>query len=196
MKYIEVDDNFYKKIRNYAVFIPIIEVNGKDHILFEKRSSIVPQPGEVSFPGGSLAENEDFKDAAIRETMEELNLHEREIELLGYSSMIINRSNRHIKSFFGRINKKLEDIKFNIEVEEIFTVDIDYLKSNPPKKYSALMNMQFPEDFPFDKIPNGEDYNFGRSFHTIYFYDTNPIIWGLTAKLLKDFISQEDYNRS
>lgn len=188
MKYLEVDDKFYKKIRNYAVFIPLIEINGKDHILFEVRSSFVPQPGEVSFPGGSLEEGEDFKEAAIRETREELNLHEKDIEYLGYSSMLINKSNRHVKAYYGRIKKKLEDIDYNIEVERLFTIDIDYLKNNPPKKYRTQLKMEFPDDFPFEKIPNGVNYNFYPIFHSLYFYDTNPIIWGLTAELLKNFV--------
>lgn len=190
MKKIEVDDNLYKKIRNYAVFIPIIKVNGKDHILFEKRSSIVPQPGEVSFPGGSLELNESFKDAAIRETREELNLHERDLKFLGYSSMLLNRFDRHIKSFYGRINKSLEDINYNMEVETIFTVDIDYLINNPPKEYITKCRLEFPEDFPFEKIPNGKNYNFAVGYNKIYFYDTNPTIWGMTAELLKNFIDK------
>ena len=47
MKNLLVDDEFYDKIKNYAVLIPIIEVDGKDHILFEVRSKNIPQPGEV-----------------------------------------------------------------------------------------------------------------------------------------------------
>lgn len=188
MKKIEVDDKFYKTIRNYAVFIPIIKIKGKDHILFEVRSSIIPQPGEVSFPGGSLEENEDFKMAAIRETREELNLHEKDIEYLGYSSMLINRLNRHVKAFYGRINKNLEEIKYNIEVEKLFTVDIEYLLNNPPKKYIAELKTLPPDDFPFEKLPNGRDYNFFPAYHNFYFYDTNPTIWGLTGELLNDFI--------
>lgn len=188
MKNIQVDDNFYKQIRNYAVFIPIIEVDDKDHILFEVRSSIVPQPGEVSFPGGSLEENETFKMAAIRETREELNLHEKDIDYLGYSSMTLTRHKRHVKAFYGRINKNLEEIRYNMEVENLFTVDLDFLKDNPPKRYRAEFKMIFPDDFPFEKIPGGPKYNFYPLFHDMYFYDTDPVIWGLTAGLLKDFI--------
>ena len=98
MKYLEVDDVFYNKLKNFAVFIPIVKVSGKDHILLEVRSKIVSQPGEVSFPGGSVEEGEDFKTAAIRETMEELLLKREEIEFLGYSSMLLNSSYRHVKS--------------------------------------------------------------------------------------------------
>lgn len=108
MKSLLVDDEFYAKLKSYAVFIPLIEIDGEDHILFEVRSQNIAQPGEVSFPGGRLEEGEGFKDAALRETMEELLLANEDIEYLGYSSMILNSSFRHIKSFYGRIKKKLK----------------------------------------------------------------------------------------
>lgn len=188
MKYLKVDDDFYEKLSFYAVFIPIIEVNGKDHILFEKRSELVRQPGEVSFPGGGLEEGENFKDAAIRETMEELLLEETDIEYLGYSSTILTSSNSYIKSFYGRINKNFDEIKYNKEVESIFTVDIDFLKTNPPVTYVCPYRLNFPQGFPFEKIPNGIDYKFVAGVSELSFYDTEPVIWGLTARLLKRFI--------
>lgn len=188
MKHLQVDDNFYEKIKSYAVFIPIIKVDGKDHILFQVRSHIVSQAGEVSFPGGSVEEGEDFKMAAIRELKEELLLEDDEIEYLGYSSMIFNSSYRYVKSFYGRINKKLDQIKYNDEVESIFAVDIDYFKNNPPKIYKAKYKIDFPEDFPFEKIPNGKNYKFWTGYNKFYFYDTDPVIWGMTARMLKVFI--------
>ena len=192
MKNLLVDDEFYAKIKNYALFIPIIEVDGKDHILLEVRSKHITQPGEVSFPGGSVEKGEDFKDAAIRETMEELTLDRKYIEYQGYSSMILSSTYSLIKAFYGRINKNMEEIKYNEEVASIFTVDIDYFKKNEPIMYRAPYEMIFPEDFPFDKIPNGKDYEFVTGFHDMYFYDTNPVIWGLTAKLLKNYIGSLD----
>lgn len=194
MKKLLVDDDFYAKITNYAVFIPIIKVEDKDHILLEVRSQHIPQPGEVSFPGGRVEEGESFKDAAIRETMEELLLDRSDIEYMGYSSMILSSSYRHIKAFYGRINKNIEEIKYNEEVESIFAIDIDYLKENQPIMYRTSYKMDFPEDFPFEKIPNGRDYKFIMGSNDMYFYDTNPVIWGLTAKLLKNFIGSLDKN--
>lgn len=193
MKNLLVDDDFYNKIKNYAVLIPIIEVDGKDHILLEVRSQHIAQPGEVSFPGGRVEEGEDFKDAAIRETMEELLLDREDIEYMGYSSMIFNSSYRHIKAFYGRINKKIEEIKYNEEVESIFAVDIEYLERKQPIMYTAPYKMEFPKDFPFDKIPKGRDYKFSTGYYEIFFYDTKPVIWGLTAKLLKNFIESKKY---
>ena len=194
MKSLLVDDEFFDKIKNYAVFIPIIKVDGKDHILFELRSKHIRQPGEVSFPGGKLELGETFRDAAIRETMEELLLDRTDIEYLGYSSMILNSSYRHVKAFYGRIHKNIEEIKYNEEVESVFSVDIDYLKNNQPIMYRAPYRMEFPDDFPFEKIPNGRDYKFFTGYYEVYFYDTNPVIWGLTARLLKNFIESLEEN--
>lgn len=192
MKNLLVDDEFYQKIKNYAVFIPLIKIDGKDHVLLEIRGKNIAQAGEVSFPGGKLEENESFKDAAIRETMEELLLERGDILYMGYSSMILNSSYMHIKSFYGRINKNIEEIKYNEEVESIFAVSVDFLKKNQPIMYRAPYKMEFPNDFPFEKIPNGRDYKFVSLYHDMYFYDTNPVIWGLTAKLLKNFIESLD----
>lgn len=193
MKNLIVDDEFYEKIRDYAVFIPIIKVDGKDHILLEVRSQHITQPGEVSFPGGKVETGEDFKDAAIRETMEELLLDRDDIEYLGYSSMIFNSNYTHVKAFYGRIDKKIEEIKYNEEVESVFAVSIDFLEKNEPIMYRAPYKMDFPEDFPFDKIPKGRDYSFQTGYYEVYFYDTKPVIWGLTAKLLKNFIESKRY---
>lgn len=188
MKKLLVDDDFYNKLRNFAVFIPIIEIDGKDHILLEVRSAHISQPGEVSFPGGRVEEGESFKEAALRETMEELCLDYSDIEYMGYSSMSLNSSYRYVKSFYGRIKKKFEDIKYNEEVESVFAVDIDYLKDNPPIRYRSPYKVDYPKDFPFDKIPNGQEYRAWRGYSDLYFYDTEPVIWGLTARLLKNFI--------
>lgn len=40
MKSLLVDDEFFDKIKNYAVFIPIIKVDGKDHILLSLGQNI------------------------------------------------------------------------------------------------------------------------------------------------------------
>ena len=37
---------------NSAVLLPIVIIDNTEFVLFQKRSSTVRQPGEVSFPGG------------------------------------------------------------------------------------------------------------------------------------------------
>ena len=177
MKNLQVDEKFYKKLSKYAVFIPIINIDGKDHILFEVRSDIVSQKGEVSFPGGGVNEGESFEMAAIRECREELNLGEKDISLKGYP--ILSK-----KEYLSKVIEPL--MRYNKDIT------LDYLKNNPPKKYRAKLLMDLPDDFPFEKIPNGRNYNFWQRYHTFYFYDTKPVIWGMTAEILKDFIKSYD----
>ena len=57
-----------------AVLIPIVLIDEKEFILFQKRSKTVRQPGEISFPGGHYesTKDKDFLSTAVRETCEEL----------------------------------------------------------------------------------------------------------------------------
>ena len=55
----------------YAVLVPLVEREGKLHILYEVRSQDMRrQPGEVCFPGGRIEGDETPEACAIRETEE------------------------------------------------------------------------------------------------------------------------------
>lgn len=49
--------------------------------MYEIRSQHVSQPGEVSFPGGRVEEGETYQQAAIRETVEELNIEPEQVHV-------------------------------------------------------------------------------------------------------------------
>ncbi|MDG2702973.1 CoA pyrophosphatase, partial [Vibrio parahaemolyticus] len=56
-----------------AVLVPLVQVDGEWHVLFEVRSlTMRKQPGDISFPGGKLDGGETAQEAALRETYEEL----------------------------------------------------------------------------------------------------------------------------
>jgi len=45
------------------------------------------------------------------------------------------------------------------------------------------------EDFPYEKIMNGEKYSWGSRSIEEWFYDYDRYtIWGLTARILKHFV--------
>jgi len=49
--------------REYAVLIPLVNNNGQWEIIYELRSkNLHKQPGEISFPGGAVEENETYKE--------------------------------------------------------------------------------------------------------------------------------------
>ncbi|WP_288160786.1 NUDIX hydrolase, partial [Streptococcus pneumoniae] len=73
-----------------AVLVPLVQVNGEWHILFEVRSLIMrKQPGDISFPGGKLDGSETAQEAALRETHEELGIPPESVEILGQLSPYI-----------------------------------------------------------------------------------------------------------
>jgi len=175
----------------FAVLIPLIEVDGKWNILYELRSKdLKAQPGEISFPGGKVEKGESFKDAAIRETMEELLIDREDIEVIGELDFLVSYANFTIHCFLGKINKELgEIIPSKDEVDHVFTVPIEFFKENEPRVYELGLITENNDEFPYELIPRGKDYNFRTGRHTVLFYlYYDYVIWGYTARMTKQLI--------
>lgn len=175
----------------FSVLILLIKLNGKDHIIFEKRSKYISQPGEVSLPGGKVELGENLEFTARREGSEELGTDISNIKIIGEMDYLYDLNNNIIRIFIGElINFSVDDFKENSEVEYIFTYPISYFLETDPIIYNNEFKSQFDKNFPFELIPNGKKYNFDNPKREIYFYeDTKPIIWGLTAKIVSKFIN-------
>lgn len=178
-----------ENMAKFAVLIPLIEVDGRWEVIFELRSKdLKTQPGEVSFPGGRMELGESFEETAIRETMEELNLREENIEILGELDYLISYANLEIHCFLGTISGvNVDNIVPNPEeVDHIFTVPLEYFLKVEPKGYYMDLKNVYNDEFPYNLIPGGKDYKFRRARRTIYFYEYNDyIIWGYTASMIK-----------
>ncbi|MGM0378177.1 MAG: NUDIX hydrolase [Bacillota bacterium] len=176
----------------FSVLIPLIKVNNKTHLLFEQRSyHLNSQPGDICFPGGKKENNETPSYSALRETIEELNLKEDNIEIFNCLGEIYTPFNYKIHIYIGHIkNIKYKDINFNKqEVQNIFTVPLENLLNTSFEKYNLKTKFIIPRDFPYKKIENGEDYNFKTGNYEVYFYEHNKkIIWGITGKILNIFL--------
>jgi len=177
--------------RHSSVLLPLILRDNCWHLLFERRSmNLKTQPGEICFPGGSLEDIEDSKDAAIRETCEELGISKHQIELVGQMDSIMTSFDMIIHCYVGILTCAFDSIIYSKdEVDSIFTVPIDYFINNPPKTYNIRSKFDLDEDFPFHNIPNGKDYNFKSTSYAVVFYDYSAYtIWGLTARMTQQFI--------
>lgn len=175
-----------------AVLIPLVKIDKDWHILFELRSMTMrKQPGDISFPGGTIDQADSSPlEAALRETYEELGIHPNSVKVLGELSPLITSTSFVIYPFVGVVD--FNQIKPNYnkeEVEEVFTVPIDWLLNYEPYSHLVKVQMVPEENFPYEKISNGKKYQWRMREVVEWFYDYNEYtIWGLTAKILKHFI--------
>lgn len=167
-----------------AVLIPLVEIAGKIHVVFEIRGDGIAQAGEVSFPGGHVEQGETAEHAAVRETCEELLILQEQVEILAPMHRMTDRGNLIVDSFLGVIHNYNGSYSKD-EVSGIFTVPLDMLLEYEPEIYSAETVLNPGDNFPFDIIPGGRNYQFIHFPKRFYFYRTqDAVIWGLTAELL------------
>ncbi|MPQ43285.1 NUDIX hydrolase [Clostridium tarantellae] len=186
--YINGADNLLKA----AILIPIVKKNNKLFVLFEMRSKLLKrQPSEVSFPGGIIEKNESPKDAAIRETYEELGVSINDINIICELDLFIDSSSLIIHPFLSIISN-INNLNLNkSEVDHIFLIPLDYLLNYKPECYKNEIITIRSKDFPYDLIANKENYMNKKSYCTSIFYKYDKyIIWGMTAKILENFLIQ------
>ena len=184
----------YLDTNNYfSVLLPLIYIEDELHILFQVRSlQLNSQPGEICFPGGRIEAMELPLESAIRETIEELNLSENQIEVLGELDTLTTPFNTVLYSFCGLLKgiSDIRDIQYNQqEVDSIFTVPVKTLLDFEPISYPLAIRFESGEDFPYSLIDNGKNYKWKTGTYPVYFFHYKEyVIWGLTAKILTHFL--------
>ncbi|MGG5254126.1 NUDIX hydrolase [Neobacillus sp. SM06] len=180
-----------EQFSKYAVLLPLIKKDGEVHVLFEVRSQqLRRQPGEVCYPGGRIdSQDHSEKKAAIRETIEELGLNEHDITHVYPLDFFISPFGMIIYPYVGLI-ENLDRISPNpAEVGEIFTVPLAFFLKNAPEIFHVHFKAEPEENFPFESIIGGQNYNWQTRQLDEYFYHyENKVIWGLTARILSHFI--------
>ncbi|MDI9502539.1 MAG: CoA pyrophosphatase [Tissierellia bacterium] len=175
--------------RRYAVLIPLVYENGTPYLLFEKRSKLISQPGETAFPGGKIEPGETAVMAAVRETREELGLPENKIQVYGPWNPLITWHNMMIETVTGELRDFCAS-RFapNEEVEELFCVPLSFFMEKEPRRYFSRLQVEQPDDFPYELLPNERGYRFrtGKQ-ETLFWVYEKRVIWGLTARITKDF---------
>ncbi len=178
--------------KGFSILVPLIQVQDELHLLFEIRSeSLKTQPGEICFPGGRIEFGESPDQCALRETAEELGLEETSIELFGPLDYIVTPYNLILYPYLGTLpTMGLQDFPFNQdEVAALFTVPLSFFIENPPLDHPLRVKTEADEDFPFDKIQNGRDYNWKMASYPVLFYEYGEfIIWGMTARIVKNLV--------
>lgn len=180
-----------KQFIKYAILVPMVQKDDGIHILFEVRSlKLRRQPGEICFPGGKIDPGDKSKrDAAIRETKEELGLEKEHISNVFPLDYLITPFRTVLYPFAGFINDSSKIQPNPAEVSEVFTVPLSYLIQSKPDIYHVNLKPEPEANFPFDLVAGGHHYQWQTRTMEEYFYlYDNRVIWGLTARILSHFI--------
>ena len=175
-----------EKIRRAAVLVPLIQKGGEYHVVFEVRAgSLKTQPGEICFPGGAVERGETPKQAAIRETMEELLISRRQIRVIAPLDVLEAPGAMEIFPFLGALQGYRWSYS-EAEVDHTFSVPLRWFAEHEPERYETELVTVPEERFPFEDVPGGHDYHWRRGHYDVYFYRREEgIIWGMTAKILR-----------
>ncbi|PKK39591.1 putative nudix hydrolase [Clostridiaceae bacterium JG1575] len=159
-------------------------------LLLEKRArQLRAQPGDISFPGGSLEPGETPQEAALRETKEELGLDPQGVDVVGALDYYIAPNGLIIHPFVAAT--AVQELCPNPEeVERVLTIPLTDLLSQEPEVFPLAFAPEPGEDFPFDRIQGGRGYPFRRPVIDQYFYRAgDEFIWGITARILLQFLN-------
>lgn len=181
-----------KDFKYFSVLVPLVEKDGRLHLLYEVRAGhMETQPGDVCFPGGKLEAGEDPCDCAVRETWEEIGVSRENIRIISQLDTIYTHSNFLMYCYLGIINSStIDNLRLNSdEVEETFLISIDEIRKQRPEIYINEILPKIDENFPYDKITGGKNYQWRRGSEQVPLYDIDGrIIWGLTGRITRAFI--------
>ena len=155
-----------------AVLILLYPDKNQWHFFLTKRTKTVEHhKGQISLPGGMLEEGESTKEAAVRETFEEIGIESKRINIIGsLTPLHIPISGFKIFPFVGWIKEKPKLKIQSNEVSKVLSPTIENLldKGTRREKYSLILGKKV-------KIP---------------FFDLdNEMVWGATSMILSEFRS-------
>ncbi len=154
-----------------AVLVPLFKKGEDCHLLFTKRTDQVKyHKGEISFPGGAVdKEDSDLEKTALREAFEEIGLKESDVQIIGVLDDIVTITEFIVTPFVGLFPYPYPFRTSPIEIAELIEVPL-----------SALLD---EECFNEREILRGD-----RKEVVYAFQYGNHIIWGATARILKQFL--------
>lgn len=153
-----------------AVLLPIIERPGGLTVLFTVRAAgLRHHAGQVSFPGGRVdARDAGPRDAALRESAEEVGLAAELVQIVGYLPNYLTITGFSVTPVIGFVQPEFEPVPDAEEVSEAFEVPLELLMSpeSMQLRYKRFLGVRLP----YYEMPWGAH-----------------LIWGATAAMLVNF---------
>jgi 8-oxo-dGTP pyrophosphatase MutT (NUDIX family) len=154
-----------------AVLVPLFK-KGKDcHLLFTRRSEEVKyHKGEISFPGGVVDEEDsELEETALREAYEEIGLNKSDVQILGILDDIVTITQFIVTPIVGLFPYPYPFKVSEVEIAELIEVPLSFLVDE--------------ECFSEKEIIRG-----GENEVVFAYQYGKHIIWGATARILKQFL--------
>lgn len=156
--------------REAAVLILVFEREGEPHFLLTRRTEEVEtHKGQISFPGGMCQDAEPLEQTALRETYEEIGIESSRIEILGRFHDYISVTEYRVAPFVGAI-------------EEPFTV------TPQPREVAEVLSVPFHIFHDPSRLRVEQQHRTGKMMDVYFYSYQDYTIWGLTARIIKDFL--------
>ncbi|MFN5620970.1 MAG: NUDIX hydrolase [Flavobacteriales bacterium] len=162
-----------------AVLFPIFKRFGQWHTVFIKRpSGDGVHSDQLSFPGGRLELNETHKQAALRETHEEIGVAVANWQLLGeLSTLYIPPSHFVVQPFVACCFEEPVFHPNPAEVDRLIEFPLEALLQPGLVKRKPILVKTF-----------------NRTFDSGYFDIDGHVLWGATAIMVQEFRSLFDFH--
>ena len=158
-------------LKHAGVLVPLLLSGPLPELLFTKRTEIVEtHKGQVSFPGG-VAEpaDRDIVETSLREAMEEIGIHQKDISVLGLLDDLATPTGFVITPVVGSIQPSAPLAPNPDEVAQVFQVPIQYFTE--PSHARREM-----------RIVRGAE-------HEVWHYEAEGhTIWGVTASIVRSLL--------
>ena len=156
-----------------AVIIPIFANPPHDVVFVERARHLRRHAGQIAFPGGALdaGDDGDLARAALREVHEEIGIPPAAITIVGELAPIVQRQNIFtVTPFIGVVATGTQ-----------LVVDLNEASDAHRVPLAAILAP--------DAVHDGIEHAEGRSIETSHF-DYGPLhVWGLTGRMLHDFVT-------
>lgn len=163
------DAAFYASAKPAAVLVPVVARSaGLSLLLTERAAHLNTHAGQVAFPGGRIEPGESARDAALRESLEEIGLDPAFVKPLGFLPPYFSGTGFRVQPLVGLVSPQASYVPDPNEVGRVFEVPLSQVLDVTRYRKGTI-------------FWRGRE----RTFYSLDYPDA--YIWGVTAGILRSF---------